>query len=163
MPAVSQSGVQAFLSRLDLKKLQYLLYHDGNVHTYGSTPLTDHLCHCLRIFFRLQFFVFLIIFLWMGAFIADPPLMSLLLVSLLLILLLLILLLLILLPLMFHNFLLIMVMYSLIPRVHRCNSLSAISRLPFGSAWRSHPPGRTKGVQIPRPVHNAPVPCTHYP
>ena len=41
MAPVSQGGVQASLARLYLKELQYLIYHDRDMHTHRGTSLLD--------------------------------------------------------------------------------------------------------------------------
>ena len=75
MSAISKGCVQSGLARLYLKEIQDFLNHDGNVHAHRGASLADYLGNGFRIFLRLQFFIFLIVFLGVGSLVSDTPLM----------------------------------------------------------------------------------------
>ena len=74
MSAISKGCVQSGLARLYLKEIQDFLNHDGNVHAHRGASLADYLGNGFRIFLRLQFFIFLIVFLGVGSLVSDTPL-----------------------------------------------------------------------------------------
>ena len=72
--AVPEGCIQTCLPRLYLQKIQDFLYHNGNVHSGRCTAFFNDLLDGIRVFLRLQFFIFFFIISWMGAFIADTAL-----------------------------------------------------------------------------------------
>ena len=72
--AIAQRTVQPLLSRSYFQKIQYLLYHNGNMHARRRRTLFDHMCHCIGIFFRIMFFIFFFKLLRIPARVADTAL-----------------------------------------------------------------------------------------
>ena len=58
VPAISQCGIIADLSRLNLQKIQNFLHHNRNVHTGRRLALSDDFFDVVLILFRIQLFVF---------------------------------------------------------------------------------------------------------
>ena len=75
MAPVSQGGVQASLARLYLKELQYLIYHDRDMHTHRGASLLDDLCHGFRVLFRLELLIFFLVTFGMRSLVAHTALM----------------------------------------------------------------------------------------
>ena len=74
MAPVSQGGVQASLARLYLKELQYLIYHDRDMHTHRGASLLDDLCHGFRVLFRLELLIFFLVTFGMRSLVAHTAL-----------------------------------------------------------------------------------------
>ena len=75
MPAVTQGGIQACLSRLNLKKFQDFTDTDGNMHPCRRASLLYDPRYGIRVFFRIKFFIFFFIALRIGAGITDTAFM----------------------------------------------------------------------------------------
>ena len=73
--AVAQRRVKAGFPGLNLQKIQNFLYHNRNVHPGRRISLTDHMLHCILIFFRLQLLIFFLEFLRVFSFISNAALM----------------------------------------------------------------------------------------
>ena len=72
--AVTQSGVHADLARLNLKKLQNFIHHNGNVHASRSLTAFNDFLYIGLVLFRIQFLIFFPIIPGMGALIAHTAL-----------------------------------------------------------------------------------------
>ena len=74
MAAVAQRGVQPHLPRPDLKEIENLLHHNGNVHPRRSPAFLDDLRHRVGVFFRLQLLVFFFVASGVRPFISHAAL-----------------------------------------------------------------------------------------
>ena len=72
--AIAKCGIKPGLSRLNLQKIKNFFYHNRNMHTRRRIALFDHMCNGIFVFFRLQFFVFFLKFLWVFSFVTHAPL-----------------------------------------------------------------------------------------
>ena len=68
---VTQSSIKAGFSRLNIKEIYDLLYHNRDVHSCRRISFLDYMFNSIFIFLRLKFLVFLFKFLRIFSFIAD--------------------------------------------------------------------------------------------
>ena len=71
--AIAERGIQPFLPRLYLQKVQYLIDHDGPVHPRRRAALADHLLDRVRVFFRVVLLVLFLKFSGMRSLVAHAP------------------------------------------------------------------------------------------
>ena len=76
--AVTEGGVIAHLTGLDIQHLQNLADHNGQVHSGRSLAALNDLCHILLILLRLMFLIFFAELTGVGAFVANASLVGLL-------------------------------------------------------------------------------------
>ena len=78
MTTVAKCGIKASLSWFDLQKINNLFYHNRNMHACRGIPFLHYMLNGILVFLRLKFFIFLLKFLRVSAFVAHSALMRLL-------------------------------------------------------------------------------------
>ena len=76
MAAITQCGIQADLTGLDLQKLEDLINHDRNVHTGRCLTLLDDLLDLVLVLFGIVFLIFFFKTAGMGALVAHTALVD---------------------------------------------------------------------------------------
>ena len=75
MSTITKRCINPNLPWLNGKKVQYFLYHNGNVHSRRGTSLTNYFFNCILIFFWIVFFILFRKISWMRTLITNSSLM----------------------------------------------------------------------------------------